>query len=438
MNCDGPLAPAFAAARGRRSRAAIEWLPVNDSPTTVAVVGIGGYGEVYVRALLDDAAGRPVTFVAGVDPYPQRSPRVGDLHARRVPVFPSLSAMYDAGLTPDLIVLASPLPLHAEQAVLALGRGSHVLCEKPIAATPDEAAAMIDARDRSGRMLAVGFQWAFDAGVRRLRADVRDGRFGPPRRFRTRVYWPRNHAYYARNGWAGRLATADGRPVLDSPVNNACAHFVQNMLYVLGEDEGARQADWPAVVTAELYRANDIENYDTAVIRCHTRRGVQLLVAVSHATHQHVDPTFDYEFERATVSSGGPDGKRVVARMAGGDAVDYGLQPRGEDDGKLWDVIDAIRRGAPPACGAEAAAAHTALTYAAQQSSAVVSFPRADVVVTGDPGRRSTYVPGLEAVLDRCYDGRALPSELGVPWARAGRPVRVDGLTRFTRIDGAA
>ncbi len=409
---------------------------VKESPTTVAVVGIGGYGEIYLRALLDDAAGRPVRFVAGVDPYPERSTRVTDLRRRGVQVFPTLGAMYSAMPAPDLVVLASPLHLHAEQTVFALDRGSHVLCEKPIAATPDEVTAMIDARDRSGKMLAIGFQWAFDPGVKRLRADVQSGRFGRPTRFRTRVYWPRDEAYYTRNAWAGRLRVADGRPVLDSPVNNACAHFVHNMLYVLGEDEGTRQADWPAAVTAELYRAHPIENYDTAAIRCETRRGVHLFVAVTHATRTAVDPTFDYEFERAVVRSGGRDGDNVVAHLHDGTTIDYGPQPRGDDDEKLWEVIDDVRLGIPPACGAEAAAAHTALMYAAQQSSAIIPFPAADVIVTGTPGNRRTYLPGLEAVLDRCYETRSLPSELGVPWSRPGRTIRVRGVSHFQHAPG--
>ena len=175
-------------------------------------------------------------------------------------------------------------------------------------------------------------------------------------------------------------------------------------------------------LTAELYRAHAIENYDTAVVRCRTRRGVEVLAAVSHATERHVEPTFRYAFERAVVSSGGDDGDRIVARLADGETVDYGPQPRGDDMDKLWAVVDCIRHGNPVACGAEAAAAHTALVDGAQRSAAVISFPTADVRTAG----AAVFVPGLEGVLDRCYDAFALPSELGVPWARPGRRVAID------------
>ena len=260
------------AGRGPPSATPVASPPVTDvAEMTVALVGIGGYGDVYLAALLGPtAADRRVALAAAVDPRADHSPRIGPVRRRGVPVFASLAAMYDAGLKPDLVVLSTPLQLHAEQARLALGRGSHVLCEKPIAATLADAGAMVAARDHSGRRLVIGYQWAFAPGVRRLKADAVAGRFGCPVRFRTRVYWPRDEAYYARNAWAGRLTAADGRAVLDSPVSNACAHFVQHLLDLAGPAPAA--VDWPATVTAELYRAHPIENYDTAVVRATTPR----------------------------------------------------------------------------------------------------------------------------------------------------------------------
>ena len=47
--------------------------------------------------------------------------------------------------------------------------------------------------------------------------------------------WPRDERYYSRNGWAGVKRTNDGTWILDSPTNNACAHFLHNMFYVLGD-----------------------------------------------------------------------------------------------------------------------------------------------------------------------------------------------------------
>jgi hypothetical protein len=56
-----------------------------------------------------------------------------------------------------------------------------------------------------------------------------------------------------------------GLGIFDSPANNATAHFLHNMFYLLGATRETSAA--PAVVQAELYRANAIENFDTAAIR---------------------------------------------------------------------------------------------------------------------------------------------------------------------------
>lgn len=388
----------------------------------IAMVGIGGYGQLYVDALLGRDAADGIRLVAGVDPHTQGLRTFGLLQDRGVPVFATLAQMYDAGLTPDLVIIASPLHLHADQTVMALERGSHVLCEKPLAATPQDAARMIAARDRTGRMLAVGFQWAFAANIQRLKADLVACRFGRPVSLRNKVYWPRGYAYYGRNRWAGRLTADDGSPVLDSPVNNACAHFIHTMLDLVGD--ACHTSDWPATVTAELYRANAIENYDTAVFRCRTVGGVELLAAVSHATEQTVEPTFDFRFEAGRIVSDASTEYRLIATHDDGAQTDYGPQPTGYDVDKLWSMIDSIRTGRPPAGTAESAAAHTALTAAVQASGTVTEFAPAYVTETENGGGLS--VRGLDAVLDRCYADGLLPSEFGVAWARPGRTVHVD------------
>jgi len=65
-------------------------------------------------------------------------------------------------------------------------------------------------------------------------------------------------AYFRRNDWVGRIRTDAGHCVFDSPANNAAAHYLHIMLYLLGATrEGAAM---PASVQAETYRANAIEN----------------------------------------------------------------------------------------------------------------------------------------------------------------------------------
>src|SRR5688500_15134224 len=229
---------------------------------SLALVGIGGYGNIYLSTLLD--AERNGFHLAGaVDPMPTTCKRLGDLHTRQVPLFTSLSQMY-ARQHPTLVVVSSPIHLHCRHTVEALAAGSHVLCEKPLCVTLGQAQIMLDARDSAGRQVAVGYQWSFCPAVQRLKQDVMAGLFGAPRRLRTLVLWPRDERYYRRNRWAGRQFNDDGEPIHDSPVSNACAHYLHNMLYILGGR--VDRSAVPATVNAERYRAQSIESYDTAAL----------------------------------------------------------------------------------------------------------------------------------------------------------------------------
>ncbi|MCK5652901.1 MAG: Gfo/Idh/MocA family oxidoreductase, partial [Gemmatimonadetes bacterium] len=147
------------------------------APVTVVLVAIGGYGQVYLSALLDEPEGARCRIVGAVDPDPHRCDRLPELEARGVPILPSLEDFYRVG-SADLAVISSPIHLHAEHVCLALEQGSHVLVEKPAAAVTADVDAMIDARERARRFVAVGFQWSFAHSILELKKDILAGRFG--------------------------------------------------------------------------------------------------------------------------------------------------------------------------------------------------------------------------------------------------------------------
>ncbi len=392
---------------------------------TAVLSGIGGYGEIYLKALLSEAGRERVALVGAVDPQPERCRRLDELRALGVPIFASLEAFY-AERSAQLAVIAAPIHEHCPQTCLALERGSHVLCEKPLAATVQDADRMAAARDRAGRSVAIGYQWSFSPAILGLKRDVMAGRYGRPRRLTALVLWPRDRAYYQRNDWAGRQRAPNGAWVLDSPVNNAAAHYLHNMLFVLGDavDRSAR----PAGVQAELYRANPIDNYDTAALRCVTDRGVEILFYVSHAVQENAGPMFDFEFERGTVRYDGP-ASQIVGRLDDGQVVDYG-SPDEDDAAKLWAAVDAAARGGPVPCGIEAARAHTLVMNGAQESCPIADFGPLARSVDG-PSAPLMVVEGLAEALLACKARRQLPSEAGYAWARAGRVVDLAGYDHF-------
>jgi len=398
-----------------------------EAPVSLVLVGIGGMGGVYVRELLEREKEGRFRIVAAVDPQPNRCRQYRELRALGVVCFVGLKDFY-RNKTAELAVLSTPIAFHREQTCLALERGSHVLCEKPAAGTIQEVREMMAAERASGRWAAVGYQWSFSRAVQALKSDIRAGLFGRPRRMKCLTLWPRDEGYYARNDWAGRRRTADGAWVLDSPAQNAMAHDLHNMLYVLGGEVDRSAA--PAEVEAELYRAYPIENFDTAAARIMTGDGVEILFYVTHVAEAERGPVFRYEFERGVV---GCDSRAsgIWAELEDGTRKDYGV-PDDEPMNKLWRSVAGVRDGTRPLCGLEAAAGQTLAVNGMQESMPDVRpFPGGAVRTAGPEGARRLVVNGLGEAFEACFEAGALPSEMGVDWSAKGKRIDLRGYASF-------
>jgi predicted dehydrogenase len=383
----------------------------------VVLAGVGGYGASYLELMRPAIAQGAMRLAGAVEPAPGRTADMDDLRARGVPVWKDLGDFLAADVPAALIVLATPIQHHAAQTCAALERGLAVLCEKPAAASLDEVRRMAAARERAGRLVAIGYQWSFSTAMRRLRRDIAECRFGRARRLRAWVAWPRDAAYYGRNGWAGRIRDAAGRLVNDSPVNNATAHYLHNMFFVLGLD-GLGPAARPFTMEAEIYRANAIENFDTACLRLVTDDNTEILFFASHAVDQTSRPTFIYEFERGTVAFGAQPGG-VRATLPDGTSVDYGNPDGDAMNRKLLDTLAAVREGSRETPGSlEAAAMQTRVIDALQQMTTRALPAACCRTMPGAKGSSVlTYVPGLFDAMRQGFEQGRLFSEMNLPWA---------------------
>lgn len=78
----------------------------------------------------------------------------------------------------DAVLVLTHNSEHCRISVDALNSGKHVLCEKPMAMNYAEAKAMIDARDKSGKLLTIGYQNRFRADALYLKKICDDGELG--------------------------------------------------------------------------------------------------------------------------------------------------------------------------------------------------------------------------------------------------------------------
>ena len=78
----------------------------------------------------------------------------------------------------DAVVVATPVPTHAELAVRVLAAGKHCFVEKPLGRSEEEAQAVVDASRSAGRVLMVGHLLEYHPGVERLSELVSSGELG--------------------------------------------------------------------------------------------------------------------------------------------------------------------------------------------------------------------------------------------------------------------
>lgn len=353
--------------------------------------GTGGYAANYIEAFMKPLRGN-VLLAGAVDPYAQT--------CSSCPLYEDAETMLRE-LRPDIAIISTPIQLHARQAELAFAYGCHVVLEKPIAATVESAQAILAARDRAGKLLNIDYHWCYSSAMRAMKADADAGRFGAPRSLRVLVLWPRGHAYYRRGtGWAGKKTDGEGQPVYDSVLNNATAHYLMNMLFVLGA---------PAEnIQCATFRANAIETYDTAVLAARAG-GADIFLAVSHAVSEteKQEPLLEYRYEKAVIRFGLPGGKggSLRAYFDGGEVKDYGeVDPPYMEN--LWNMVDAVRGDDVILCSGETALLQTG----AVQDMRVLqpeARPFPEQWIRREEDR--TWVPGLAKALWACYENRTLP-----------------------------
>lgn len=138
-------------------------------PVAAAVWGVGVWGEKHARVY----AALPETTLAGVyDRNEARAREVAERYGTRA--FTSVDAMLESC---EAVSVATPTVAHREAVERAAAAGRHVLVEKPIAATVEEADAMIAAATRAGVQLQVGQVERFNPALIAARPHVRRPKF---------------------------------------------------------------------------------------------------------------------------------------------------------------------------------------------------------------------------------------------------------------------
>lgn len=147
---------------------------MSSAPFRIVVAGCGGIAQAWLAPLAQRA---DAAIVGLVDLDPRRAAERAAAFAPQAATGADLAAMIDRA-RPDIVVDLTVPDAHAEVACLALGRGCHVLAEKPLAASMDGARRILAAARAAGRIHAVMQNRRYLPGIRRLRRALADPALG--------------------------------------------------------------------------------------------------------------------------------------------------------------------------------------------------------------------------------------------------------------------
>lgn len=376
---------------------------------TLAVSGAGGYGHWYIKKILELQKNQEIQLAAVFDPNIRQVELYAELKDLKISCFDDYSEFVKALKNVRLVVIASPIQFHSLQTIDALNQGCNVLLDKPLAGDLQQAKAIQEAIDKTQNWVMVGYQWSFSKAIRTLKSDLVAGQYGKIRSAKTLVFWPRGFDYYGRNDWAGRKVSASGVAINDSPINNAMAHFVHNLLYLAGDS--LESSATPIRAKAELYRAYPVETFDTAVVHLKTSKQIKIGFYVSHATKNPKGPLFIIECEKAVIYYGELSSDITAVKMNGG-VVSYGDPEATDQFYKLEYAIKACAGELEPICPVSAAIQQTRLIQALSNLEPALEF-NSPIVIENPDDRR--YVEGLGYMLYASYQQGVMPSKKFFP-----------------------
>lgn len=249
----------------------------------VAVIG-AGIGAAHVDGYLASPERFEVAAVCDLD-----LERASGLAARAAgaQAVGNLGALLaDPGI--DIVDLCTPPVTHRSMALDALRAGKHVVCEKPLCASPVELDELEAAVERADRFLLPVYQYRYGRGLGQLRRLVEGGLAGRPFVATVETHWDRGADYYTVP-WRGRFDRELGGAVVSHAIH---AHDI--LTQALGPV--ARVAARVAT------RVNSIETEDCAAILLETAEGALVTSSITLGAATNTT-RFRFCFERLTAES---------------------------------------------------------------------------------------------------------------------------------------
>lgn len=218
----------------------------------VAIIGAGAISSAHIEGYLQFK--ERCQIVALCDLYPEKAEAKREQYGLNAKVVKDYKDLLEDGI--DLVSICMPPFIHAEVTIDFLNAGSHVIVEKPMAASLEECDAMIEAAGRNGKALSVIAQNRFRNPIMKLKSVLDSGMAGNILHAQVDSFWWRGHCYYDL-WWRGTWEKEGGGPTL-----NHAVHHMDALLWMLG-----RPSEIQAFMSNVAHDNAEVEDLSIAMLR---------------------------------------------------------------------------------------------------------------------------------------------------------------------------
>jgi len=236
----------------------------------------------------------------------------------------------------DCIVVATPNKFHAPISIAALEHGKHVICEKPLARTPDEARAMVDAAQKNKVFLKTGSNLRYFSNVKKAKELLEKKTIGDPLFIRG---WIGHDGERVLHSWNVKKDLAGGGTFLDNGAHildlfrwfmgdfSECFGYVKTLLMPIEvEDNGmglfkrgdgkmafiqSSWTEWSGYMYMEIYGSEGCLFVDNRLGTSKTTHGDRK--EIRHVYDYSTEPPRSYELELEDFIDSVKKGKQPMA-----------------------------------------------------------------------------------------------------------------------------
>ena len=254
----------------------------------VALVGCGRIAERHSN-LLGNNQIKGAKLAVACDLNADKARQIGEKF--KIPYYTDMHKMM-LNEKIDIVSILTPSGLHAKHCIELAEYGKHIIVEKPMALTLNDADNMIKACDENNVKLFIVKQNRFNLPVLKLREAVESKRFGKIVLGTIRVRWSRDQAYYDQDDWRGTWAFDGG------VITNQASHHIDLLEWMMGDVESVYAKSTTALV--------DIEVEDTAVAVLKFKNGALGIIEATTATRpKDLEGSISILGENGSVEIGG-------------------------------------------------------------------------------------------------------------------------------------